>query len=119
MGYIGLPMSVLRPLCVCILSVLPSWGATFGTVVPHTQPIADLVLDAARQRIYLVDTYSSQVDVYNTASNPPTLLTTINTSATPLAIAMSRSGKSLYVACYSASTLDIIDLTSPRSPRRR
>jgi uncharacterized protein (TIGR03437 family) len=52
------------------------------------------------------------VDVYNTASNPPTLLTTINTSATPLAIAMSRSGKSLYVACYSASTLDIIDLTS-------
>jgi len=112
MGYIGLPMSVLRPLCVCILSVLPSWGATFGTVVPHTQPIADLVLDAARQRIYLVDTYSSQVDVYNTASNPPTLLTTINTSATPLAIAMSRSGKSLYVACYTASTLDIIDLTS-------
>jgi len=112
MGYIGLPMSVLRPLCVCILSVLPSWGATFGTVVPHTQPIADLVLDAARKRIYLVDTYSSQVDVYNTASNPPTLLTTINTSATPLAIAMSRSGKSLYVACYSASTLDIIDLTS-------
>jgi uncharacterized protein (TIGR03437 family) len=112
MGYIGLPMSVLRPLCVCILSVLPSWGATFGTVVPHTQPIADLVLDAARKRIYLVDTYSSQVDVYNTASNPPTLLTTINTSATPLAIAMSRSGKSLYVACYTASTLDIIDLTS-------
>ncbi|MGA2771324.1 MAG: hypothetical protein ABSG26_10970 [Bryobacteraceae bacterium] len=105
-------MSVLRPLCVCILSVLPSWGATFGTVVPHTQPIADLVLDAARKRIYLVDTYSSQVDVYNTASNPPTLLTTINTSATPLAIAMSRSGKSLYVACYTASTLDIIDLTS-------
>ena len=112
MGYIGLPMSVLRPLCVCILSVLPSWGATFGTVVPHTQPIADLALDAARKRIYLVDTYSSQVDVYNTASNPPTLLTTINTSATPLAIAMSRSGKSLYVACYTASTLDIIDLTS-------
>jgi len=101
-----------RPLLVCILSVLPSWGAPFGTVVPHTQPIADLVLDEARKRVYLVDTYSSQVDVYSTASNPPALITTINTSATPLAIAMSQSGKSLYVACYTASTLDIIDLTS-------
>jgi uncharacterized protein (TIGR03437 family) len=105
-------MSALRPLLVCVLSALPSWGATFGTVVPHTQPIADLVLDQARKRIYLVDTYSNQVDVYNTANNPPTLATTINTSATPLAVAMSRSGKFLYVACYDASALDIIDLTS-------
>ena len=76
-------MSVLRPLLVCVLTVLPSWGATFGTVVPHTQPIADLVLDAARKRLYLVDTYSNQIDVYSTASNPPALVTTINTSATP------------------------------------
>src|SRR5271157_1288868 len=72
-GYSGLPMSLLRPLFVCLLTVLPACGATFGTVVPHTQPIADLVLDEARKRIYLVDTYSSQVDVYNTASNPPAL----------------------------------------------
>ena len=111
-GYISLPMSVLRPLVVCLLSVLPSLGATFGTVVPHTLPIADLVLDAARKRIYLVDTYDSQVDVYSTATNPPTPVATVNISKTPLAIAMSRSGKFLYVACYDASTLDIIDLTS-------
>ncbi len=52
-GYIGLPMHVLRPLLVCALRVWPSWGATFGTVVPHTQPLADLVLDEARKRIYL------------------------------------------------------------------
>ena len=112
MGYIGLPMRVLRPLLVCVLSVWPSFGATFGTVVPHTQPLADLVLDEARKRIYLVDTNSNQVDVYSTASNPPALVTTIDTDATPLAVAMSRSGKSLYVACYTASTLDIFDLTS-------
>ena len=105
-------MSVLRPLFLCVLSVLPSLGATFGTVVAHPQSLADLALDEARKRIYLVDTYSNQVDVYSTASNPPALVTTINTSATPLAIAMSRSGKSLYVACYSDSALDIIDLTS-------
>ena len=105
-------MSVLRPLLVCVLSVLPSWGATFGTVVAHPEPLADLVQDAARKRIYLVDTYSNQVDVYSTASNPPALVTTIDTDATPLAIAMSRSGKFLYVACYTASALDIFDLTS-------
>src|ERR1035441_8959379 len=112
LGYSGLPMSVLRPLLVCVLSALPSWSATFGTVVAHPQSLADLVLDEARKRIYLVDTYSNQVDVYSTASNPPALITTINTDATPLAVAMSRSGKSLYVACYTASTLDIFDLTS-------
>ena len=112
MGYIGLPMRVLRPLLVCVLSVVPSWGATFGTVVAHPQSLADLVLDEARKRIYLVDTYSNQVDVYSTASNPPVLVTTIGTDATPLAVAMSPSGKSLYVACYNASTLDIFDLTS-------
>ena len=105
-------MSALRPLLVCILSVLPSCGATFGTVVPHTLPVADLVLDEARKRVYLVNTYENQVDVYSTASNPPSPSTSVKTSATPLAIAMSRSGKFLYVACYDASTLDIIDLTS-------
>jgi len=44
--------------------------------------------------------------------NPPTQSPRSVTSKTPLAIAMSRSGKSLYVACYDASALDIIDLTS-------
>ena len=34
-------MSLLRPLFVCILTVLPSLGATFGTVVPHTLPVAE------------------------------------------------------------------------------
>jgi uncharacterized protein (TIGR03437 family) len=81
-------------------------------VVSHTLPVADLVLDEARKRVYLVNTYENQVDVYSTASNPPSPSTSVKTSATPLAIAMSRSGKFLYVACYDASTLDIIDLTS-------
>jgi len=97
---------------VCVLAVLPSLGATFGTVVPHTLPIADLVLDEARKRVYLVNTYENQVDVYSTATNPPGPTTSVKTSATPLSIAISRSGRFLYVACYDASTLDIIDLTS-------
>ena len=105
-------MSVFRPLLVFSLSALPSLAATFGTVVAHSQPLADLVLDEARRRIYVVNTASNQVEVYATNTNPPRQTNIIKTDAVPLAAAMSRSGKSLYVACYGASALDIIDLTS-------
>ena len=112
MGYSGLRMSVFRPLAVLLLSTLPSLGATFGTVVAHAQPLADLALDEARKRLYVVNTASNQVEVFATNTNPPRLSSTIATDSTPLAIAISPSGKSLYVACYGASALDIIDLTS-------
>lgn len=105
-------MSAFRPLLVLILIAMPSMAATFGTVVTHAQPLADLALDEARRRLYVVNTAANQVEVYATNVNPPRLTSVIRTDATPLAIAMSRSGKSLYVACYGASALDIIDLTS-------
>src|SRR5438552_5717238 len=41
MGYIGYRMSVPRALVLLCLSTLPSFGATFGTVVAHAQPLAD------------------------------------------------------------------------------
>jgi len=97
---------------VLFLSALPSLAATFGTVVAHAQPLADLVLDEARKRIYVVNTASNQVEVYATNTNPPRQTNIIKTDSVPLAIAMSRSGNSLYVVCYSASSLDVIDLTS-------
>gem|GEM_PF-416512 len=109
---IVLPMYVFRPLVLLFLSALPSLAATFGTVVAHSQPLADLVLDEARKRLYVVNTASNQVEVYGTNTNPPRQTNIVKTDAVPLAIAMSRSGKSLYVACYGASSLDIIDLTS-------
>src|SRR5512135_2982392 len=106
-------MSVFRLLPLFVLAVLPSLGATFGTVVPHPQPLADIALDEARRRLYVVNTASNQVEVYATNTNPPRLTATIRTDATPLAVAMSRSGRYLYVACYGASALDIVDLTTP------
>ena len=112
MGYISLPMSVFRPLLLLLLAALSSFGATFGTVVAHASPLADLALDEARKRLYVVNTTSNQVEVYSTTTNPPRLTNTVKTDATPLAIAIAPSGKSLYVACYAASSLDIIDLTS-------
>jgi uncharacterized protein (TIGR03437 family) len=107
-------MSVLRPLLL-VLSALPCLAATFGTVVPHAQPLADLVIDEPRRRLYVVNTFSSTVEVYATNVNPPRLTNTIKTDATPLSLALSRetpNPRYLYVACYDGSTLDVIDLNS-------
>ncbi|HLK64047.1 MAG TPA: hypothetical protein VKU19_11440 [Bryobacteraceae bacterium] len=112
-------MSLLRPLVLGFLLVTPCFGATFGTVVAHAQPLADLAIDEARKRLYLVNTASNQVEVFTTGTNPPKLSTTIATDSTPLAIAISPSGKALYVACYGASALDVVDLTSANFTTRR
>lgn len=116
MGYSGSQMSVTRVLLVFSLSVLPSLGATFGTIVQHAQPITDIVVDDARKRLYLVSTATNQIEVFGTTSNPPRLATTIPTDATPLGAAISRSGKFLYVACYDGSSLVVVDLTSATFP---
>src|SRR5512140_3219885 len=104
-------MSVFRPLLL-FLSALPCFAATFGTVVPHAQPLADLVVDEARRRLYVVNTYSNTVEVYATNVSPPRQTNVIKTKATPLSLAMSRNGRYLYVACYDEASLDIIDLNS-------
>src|SRR6476661_547404 len=103
-------MSAFRPLLVLILSAMPSMAATFGTVVAHAQPLADLAIDEARRRLYVINTASNQVEVYATNVSPPRQTNVIKTEATPLSVAMSRSGRFLYVACYDASSLNIIDL---------
>src|SRR5262245_12100288 len=105
-------MSYPRALALFILTCCSSTAATFGTVVAHAQPLADLALDEARRRIYVVNTASSQVEVYSTTTNPPRLTNTIRTDATPLSVAIARNGRALYVACYGASSLYVIDLTS-------
>src|ERR1041384_6806566 len=100
-------MSVPRALAFLLLNLLPAAAATFGTVVAHPQPLADLALDEARRRLYVVNTALNQVEVYSTASNPPRQTNAIKTSSTPLSIAMSRSGRYLYVACYVAASFGI------------
>lgn len=107
-------MKCFRALGLILFGVLPACGATFGTVVAHAEPLADLAVDEARRRLYVVSAVSHQVEVYSTvgltANSKP--LAAISTGATPLAIALARGGKSLYVACYDASSLLIIDLTT-------
>ena len=107
-----LKMVLFRTLAILGAAVLPSCAATFGTVVTLAQPVSDLVLDESRQRIYAVNPDANEIEVFSTKTSTPTLVTTIATGATPLAAAISRSGNSLYVACYGASAITIVDLTS-------
>src|SRR5438132_4658502 len=111
MGYIVLRMSVPRALAVAVMA-LPCFAATFGTVVPHAQPLADIAIDETRRRLYVLNTASNQVEVYATNVNPPRQTDIVKTEATPLSLAISRSGRFLYVTCYDASSLNIIDLNS-------
>jgi len=106
-------MVLLRSWLVYSLSLLPGVAATFGTVVSNPQGqsgISDIVLDEARRRLYLVNTAGTRIDIYGTNTNPPRLTSSVRTGATPLAAAMSRSGKFLYVTCFDASALNVIDL---------
>jgi len=117
MGYsVYTSMQAFRPLLVFLVSAIPSLSATFGTPVASPEPFADIALDATRHQLYLVNTASNEIDVFSTQTNPPRQTASIKTESTPLSIAMSRSGQYLYVTCYAASALDVIDLSSVNFP---
>ena len=97
----ALTLSVFSAVC---------FPATFGTVVPVIGGASDIVIDEGRGRVYLVNTVQNRVEVYSVAQRR--LVTPIKTDGNPLAAAISRSGKVLYVASKDASALDVIDLES-------
>ncbi|MBL8294103.1 MAG: hypothetical protein JNN08_19825 [Bryobacterales bacterium] len=83
-------------------------AATFGTMVPIVGGASDLVLDEARSRLYLVNTNSNRIEVYSLAQRR--FLTPVNVDTQPLAAAMSRSGRALYVTAHTGGALNVIDL---------
>ena len=91
---------------ICFLS-FPSFAALFGTVTTDLGA-ADLALDQARSKLYLVNSNLNRVDVYSTAQRR--FLSPITVGSLPLAGAMSPDGKFLYVTAYNAGALDVIDL---------
>lgn len=111
-GYTGVPISVrmlcFRWLAVSAVLLSVSFGASFGTVVPLVGGASDLVLDEGRARLYLVNSALNQVEVYSIPQRR--FLTPIRAGRTPLAAAMSRNGKLLYLTSYDGSALEIIDL---------
>ena len=85
-------------------------AANFGRVVALAGGASDIVVDDSRKQLYLTQSVESQVQVYSVARSA--FLTPISTGQTPLSAAMSRSGAVLYVVCYDASELDIINLNT-------
>jgi len=101
-------MVCLRWLALLGLSWSACLAATFGTVVPLVGGAADLVLDEGRSRLYLVNSSLNQVEVYSIPQRR--FLSAIRAGRLPLAAAMSRDGKFLYVTSYDGSALEVIDL---------
>src|SRR5215831_10693927 len=74
--------------------------ATFGDVISlGTQP-SDVVLDQGRQRLYMINTAASRVDVYDYAGQ--NLVGSIQVAQTPLAGAISMDGNFLYVSNHDS-----------------
>ena len=103
-------------LAFLVLSALPVFSATFGTVVTSSGAVSysDVVLDEPRQRLYLVATAANRVDVYSLQSH--SFLSPIRTDSEPVSVALSWPGSNnqsqyLYITAYGASQLDIVDLT--------
>jgi uncharacterized protein (TIGR03437 family) len=107
-------MPVFRVLALlAILVASAAAAATFGTVVPHSSgQLTDLVLDERNNRLYVVNTNANTVEVYRTNTSPPAYQTSIKTDSEPIAIAFSPGRRALYVACYGAAALDIIDTST-------
>src|SRR5262245_44016321 len=105
------------PRLLIFLYLLPftGYGATFGTVATALGA-ADMVLDEARGRLYLINSNLNRVQVYSIAQR--TFLASITTNTQPLAGAMSPDGKFLYVTSYAQASLNVIDLDRSTVVRR-
>ena len=93
--------------CFAFLS-LTIQAATIGTVVNVTGGASDMVLDERQSRLYLVRPTHNQIDVYSLTQRRVT--NSIRTDSLPLAAALSRDGRRLYVTCHNSSSLNVIDL---------
>ena len=62
-----------------MLGCYSSAAATFGTIIPHAQPLSDIVVDEVNRRLFVLSTASNQVEVYATTTNPPRLTNIIKT----------------------------------------
>ena len=85
-------------------------AAVFGTVISLKGSISDLVLDSFRQRLYLVNSSTNQVNVFSTSTNQ--IIGSVTVGKGPIAAAMSMDASFLYVTNSADKTLSVVDLGS-------
>jgi YVTN family beta-propeller protein len=90
------------------LALAQTTGATFGEVISLGGTPSDIVLDEARQRLYLVNTNANRVDIYSYRDKA--IIGSIRVGTSPLAAAMSPDGAYLYVTNNQSASLSVIDL---------
>ncbi len=83
-------------------------AATFGTAVPVIGGPVDLVLDEARNQLYLVDFNLNAVQVYSIPGRR--FLPPIRVGTQPAGAALSADNRFLYVTNFGSSSLSVINL---------
>ena len=102
-------MLSIRWITLISLSLSALGAATFGTVVNITGGASDIILDEPRGRLYLVrPSPYNFIDIYSIPQRR--VINSIRTDAQPLAAALSRDGKLLYVTCHDSSSIVAIDV---------
>ncbi|MBI3679721.1 MAG: beta-propeller fold lactonase family protein [Acidobacteria bacterium] len=105
-------MSRLLLSLICILFADKAFSATFGSVTTVVGSVSDIVLDESRRRLYLVNSSQNRVEIYSLPPNPIRLISSIPTDPLPLAAAISRDNRLLYISAHNSSSLNIINLDS-------
>src|SRR5947207_6393413 len=101
---------VLCFLAAARICVPQTTGATFGDVIRLGGAPSDIVLDESRSRLYLVNSNTGAVDIYDYANK--LLANSIRVGSTPVAAAISMDGSRLYVSNNASASLSVIDLNS-------
>src|SRR5687768_13862352 len=109
-------MSVARGIGLFLAVISCIYGATFGTGVTVVGGVADIVLDEARNRLYLVNSNRNRVEVYSIAQRR--FLDPIAVEGFPLAAAISRNSGVLYVTAHDGGALLVINLDTMQPVQR-
>jgi uncharacterized protein (TIGR03437 family) len=87
-----------------------------GPNAPATDPFPDLVYDQPRQRLYIANNTMNRVEVYDIKSKA--FLTPVKVGQTPVSMALSLDGGTLYVGNSGGESISIVDTAALQNTGR-
>ncbi len=93
-----------------------------GSILPiaigpgATTPFPDLSYDSSRQRVYVANTTMNRVEIYDIKSQ--SFLAPVKVGQTPVSMALSLDGATLYVANSGGENISIVNLTTMQNTGR-